>query len=198
MQRWARLLGLGHRTGIDVPGESAGVVPTPGWLQRSYRQTWYEGQSINLSIGQGYLDVTPLQLAVAYSALANGGTVVRPHVAAAVLGPRGRRRQLSFPPVRRLHLVDVNAIREGLYMAANDSGGTSAAIFGGFRVPVAGKTGTAQTPTGSDHSWYASWAPAWHPRVVVVVLIEHGGFGAEAAAPAAREIYQAFFHLTSR
>jgi penicillin-binding protein 2 len=82
-----------------------------------------------------------------------------------------------------------------LFNAAHAADGTSSAIFGSFPVPVAGKTGTAQTPNGSDHSWYASWAPASHPRVVVVVLIEHGGFGAEAAAPAAREIYSAFFHV---
>ena len=83
----------------------------------------------------------------------------------------------------------------GLYLAAHAAGGTSAAVFGKYPVPVAGKTGTAQAPAGSDHSWYASWAPARNPRVVVVVLIEHGGFGAEAAAPAAREIYSAYFGL---
>ena len=90
-------------------------------------------------------------------------------------------------------LVGLQAIRDGLYMAAHQ--GTSAAVFGAFPVPVAGKTGTAQTPSGSDDSWYASWAPAANPSVVVVVLIEHGGFGAEAAAPAAKEIYSAFFGL---
>jgi penicillin-binding protein 2 len=140
--------------------------------------------------------VTPLQLAVAYSALANGGAVVRPHVAKAVVGANGRRlSRLRFVPRRRLHLTDVDTIRRGLYDAAHAGNGTSAAIFGSFPIPVAGKTGTAQTPDGSDHSWYASWAPAGRPRVVVVVLIEHGGFGAEAAAPAAREIYSAFFHV---
>ena len=200
MQRWAKLLGLGHPTGIDVPGEYGGVVPTPGWLRRTFRdpaqRIWYEGYSVNLSIGQGYLAVTPLQLAVAYSTLANGGRVVRPHVARALLSPSGLpTRVLHFKPRRRLRLVSVDAIRQGLYDAAHSADGTSAAVFGSFPVPVAGKTGTAQTPTGSDHSWYASWAPAGRPRVVVVVLIEHGGFGVEAAAPAAKEIYSAFFHV---
>jgi penicillin-binding protein 2 len=200
MQRWAHLLGLGHRTGIDVPGEYGGVVPTPGWLRRTFRdplqRIWYEGYSVNLSIGQGYLAVTPLQLAVAYSALANGGSVVRPHVAQALLTPSGTTaRVLHFRPRRRLHLVDVDTIRQGLYNAAHSADGTSSAVFGSFPVPVAGKTGTAQTPNGSDHSWYASWAPAYKPQVVVVVLIEHGGFGVEAAAPAAREIYSSFFHV---
>ena len=198
MQRWARLLGLGHPTGIDLPGEYGGVVPTPAWLRETFREpaqrVWYEGYSVNLSIGQGYLAVTPLQLAVAYAAIANGGKVVRPHVGRAVLA-HGRTRRLRFPPVRRLHLVDPAAIRQGLFDAAHASGGTSASVFGSFPVPVAGKTGTAQTPDGSDHSWYASWAPADRPGVVVVVLIEHGGFGVEAAAPAAREIYSSFFHV---
>ncbi len=200
MQRWARALGLGHPTGLDVPGEAGGVVPTPRWLRRTFSQPWariwYEGTSVNLSIGQGYLAVTPLQLAVAYSALANGGTVVRPHVADALVGAHGKRR-LSLPPRTHLRLHDVWAIRQGLYEAAHAPGGTSTAIFGNFPIAVDGKTGTAQAPSGSDHSWYASWAPAVHPRVVVVVLIEHGGFGVEAAAPAARDIYRAFFHLRS-
>jgi len=194
IQRWAHLFGLGQPTGIDIPGESGGVVPSPQWLKRVYGQDWYEGDTVNLSIGQGYLDATPLQLAVAYSALANGGTVVRPHLAAAVIrGPR--RHPLPGAPVRKLRLVGLSAIHEGLYEAAHAPDGTSAAIFGTYPVPVAGKTGTAETGHGSDDSWYASWAPASNPRVVVVVMIEHGGFGADAAAPAAREIYDAFFHV---
>ena len=194
IQKWAHRLGLGHPTGIDVPGEAGGVVPTPAWLRKTYHQPWYEGQTINLSIGQGYLAVTPLQLAVAYSALVNGGKVVRPHVGGALL--RGEAVQpLHFKPVRKLKLTDTWAIREGLFEAAQSASGTSSSVFGNFAIAVAGKTGTAQAPVGNDHSWYASWAPADHPKVVVVVLIAHGGFGAEAAAPAAREIYQAFFHV---
>jgi penicillin-binding protein 2 len=195
IQRWANLLGLGHPTGFDVPGESPGLIPTPAWLQKTQHTPWYEGQTINLSIGQGYLQVTPLQLAVAYSAIANGGTVVRPHVAQAIL--RGASVQtLKFKPVRQVKLKDVWAIKQGLYMAAHSPGGTSASLFANFPIPVAGKTGTAESGTGrSDHSWYASWAPANDPKVVVVVLIAHGGFGAQAAGPAAKEIYQAIFRV---
>ena len=195
MQHWASLLGLGHPSGLDIPGDVPGLVPTPAWLEKTYHEAWYEGQSVNLSIGQGYLQVSPLQLAVAYSALVNGGTVVRPHVAQALL--RGESVQtLKFKPVRKVKLVDVWAIKQGLIDAANAPDGTSASVFANFPVKVAGKTGTAESGAGrSDHSWYASWAPADNPKVVVVVLIAHGGFGAEAAAPAAREIYQAFFRL---
>ena len=102
-------------------------------------------------------------------------------------------KPLKFTPVRQVKLIDLATIQQGLFDAANSPTGTSASVFPSFPVPVAGKTGTAEAPTGSDHSWYASWAPATNPKVVVVVMIEHGGFGAEAAAPAAREIYQAFF-----
>lgn len=193
IQQWAHKLGLGTRTGIDLTGDSAGLVPTPAWLQKNQHSAWYEGQTINLAIGQGYLQASPLQMAVMYSALANGGTVVRPHVGDAVVQGDSVKK-LRFPPVRHVKLVDVDAIRQGLYEAAHT--GTSAAVFANFPVPVAGKTGTAEAPPGDDHSWYASWAPAGsHPEVVVVVMIEHGGFGAQAAAPAARDIYKAFFHL---
>jgi len=201
IQEWARRFGFGRPTRVDLPGEAAGVVPTPAWLRTTFttpsQHVWYEGDSVNLSIGQGYLTATPLQLAVAYSALANGGVIVRPHVANAVLGRHGGVvRRLAFAAARRIPLVGLQAIRDGLYSAAHD--GTSASVFADFPVPVAGKTGTAEASGGSDDSWYASWAPAGTPRVVVVVLIEHGGFGADAAAPAAREIYSALFHVRQR
>jgi penicillin-binding protein 2 len=196
IQNWARRLGAGRPTGFDVPGEAPGLVPTPGWLRRTFKERWqriwYEGYSVNLAVGQGQLAITPLQLAVAYSTLANGGTVVRPHVGRDVLNASGQIvRALKFPARRHVKLYDVGAIRDGLYAAAHT--GTSGSVFGSFPIPVAGKTGTAEAPPGGDHSWYASWAPAYNPKLVVVVMIEHGGFGAEAAAPAAKEIYSAYF-----
>ena len=194
IQQWAHKLGLGKPTGIDLIGESGGLMPTPSWLRATQHQAWTEGQTINLAIGQGMLQASPLQMAVAYSTLANGGTVVRPHVAGAVI-KSGVVHTLHYKPARHLKLTDVWAIRQGLYDAANSPGGTSASVFAGFPIKVAGKTGTAEAPPGDDHSWYVSWAPYGHPKVVVVVMIEHGGFGAEAAAPAAKEIYQAFFHV---
>ena len=194
IQRWAKLFGLGSTPPIDLVGASPGYIPTPASFLKSDGYPWPEGQTINLAIGQGQLQVSPLQLAVAYSALVNGGTVVRPHLAAAVV--RGHtERPLRFKPVRKLKLVDTKVIEQGLYEAAHSPGGTSASVFGTFPVAVAGKTGTAEAPPYGDHSWYASFAPYGHPKVVVVVMIEHGGFGAQAAAPAAKEIYQAFFRL---
>jgi penicillin-binding protein 2 len=195
IQQWAHRLGLGQPTGVDLTGEATGLVPTPSWFLKANHFPWTEGQTINLSIGQGALQASPLQLAVVYSTLVNGGKIVRPHVAGAVI--RGHsRKPLSFPPVRRVKLKDVWAIRQGLYDAAHDPAGTSAAVFGTFPIPVAGKTGTAETcKRCDDHSWYASWAPFADPKIVVVAMIEHGGFGASAAAPTVKEVYQAFFHV---
>ena len=193
IQQWARLFGLGATPPSDLTGAGSGLIPTPSWFLKANKFPWTEGQTINLAIGQGAIQVSPLQLAVAYSAIVNGGTVVRPHVGSAIV--RGAAVEpLRFKPVRRLHLVDTWAIKQGLYEAAHQ--GTSATVFGNFPIPVAGKTGTAETCRGcDDHSWYASWAPFAHPKIVVVAMIEHGGFGAEAAAPAAKEIYEAYFHI---
>jgi penicillin-binding protein 2 len=194
IQQWARKFGLGSSTGVDLTGINSGLVPGPGKaFLKANGFPWTEGQTINLSIGQGELLVSPLQLAVAYSAIVNGGTVVTPHVGKAILRG-GFAKPLHYKPVRKLHLVDTWAIKQGLYEAAHQ--GTSAAIFGNFPISVSGKTGTAETGAGrDDHSWYASYAPSNHPKIVVITMIEHGGFGAEAAAPAAKEIYEAYFHL---
>jgi penicillin-binding protein 2 len=194
IQNWARKLGLGHEPPIDLTGATSGYLPGPGRVfERRFGFPWTEGQTINLAIGQGALQVSPLQLAVAYSALVNGGKVVRPHVGQAVITD-GVRHKLHFKPVRQLRLSPYTwAIRQGLYQAANSAGGTSASVFAGFPIKVAGKTGTAEPDPVS--SWYASWAPYNSPKLVVVANVEHGGFGAQAAAPIAKKIYAAYFHL---
>jgi penicillin-binding protein 2 len=193
IQDWARKLGLGHAPPGDLTGATPGYLPGPGkYFEKRFGFPWTEGQTINLAIGQGALQVSPLQLAVAYSALVNGGTVVRPHVGEAVIRD-GVKHRIPFKPVRKLRLSSYTwAIKQGLYEAANNAAGTSGAVFGGFQPTVAGKTGTAEPDPVS--SWYASWAPYDHPKLVVVVNVEHGGFGAQAAAPTAKKIYEAYFH----
>jgi penicillin-binding protein 2 len=198
IQAWARKLGLGTRPPIDLTGAAAGYLPMPGrYFEKLAGTPYTEGQAVNLAIGQGALEVSPLQLAVAYSALINGGKVVRPHVGEAFIR-NGVKHRLHFPPVRRVKLSPYTwAIRQGVYEAANNPSGTSYPVFGGFPIKVAGKTGTAETCGVScpDHSWYASWAPASSPKLVVVAMVEKGGFGAQAAAPVAKKIYEAYFHL---
>ncbi len=194
IQKWARKLGLGHQPPVDLTGATSGYLPGPGRIfEKRFRFPWTEGQTINLAIGQGALQVSPLQLAVAYSALVNGGKVVRPHVGQAMITD-GVAHKLHFKPVRQLKLSPYTwAIRQGLYQAANSAGGTSASVFAGFPYKVAGKTGTAEPDPVS--SWYASWAPYNSPKLVVVANVEHGGFGVQAAAPIAKKIYAAYFHL---
>jgi penicillin-binding protein 2 len=201
IQSFAREVGLGTQPPIDVTGAAPGYLPMPGsYFEKLAGTPYTEGQAVNLAIGQGALQVSPLQLAVAYSALINGGKVVRPHVGEAVIR-NGVRHVLHFKPVRTLHLSPYTwAIKQGLYEAANNPSGTSFPVFAGFPIKIAGKTGTAQAATSTDpydHSWYASWAPYNHPKLVVVAMIEHGGFGAQAAAPTVKRIYEAYFHLKS-
>ena len=202
-QKWASDLGIGHPTGIDLPGEVAGLLPTPQWRNQLFKEgntdrPWSEGDNVNLAVGQGDLQTNPLQMAVAYAAIANGGDVVRPHVGMEVEDSSGRAVQEIDPaPQRHLDIAPQyrQAILEGIHMAAQSPGGTSYAVFGNFPIPMAGKTGTAQRPGQADQSWYMALAPYPNPQVVVAATIEQGGFGVDSAAPVARQILDAYFNV---
>jgi penicillin-binding protein 2 len=203
IQDWARNYGLGQRTGIDLPAEVDGLIPTPAWRNRLYREKltdrpWSAGDNINLAVGQGDLETDPLQMAVAYAALGNGGTVVRPHLGDDVESVTGKVLQEIRPAPRR-H-IDISpttrdTIMTGLTRAAMEPGGTSYPVFGHFPFAVAGKTGTAQRPNQADQSWYIVLAPARNPQIVVAVTLERGGFGVDTAAPVAARILEHYFHL---
>jgi penicillin-binding protein 2 len=196
LQTWARRLGIGRRTGIDLPAEEPGRLPTPEWRNRWYKQKltdrpWSVGDNVNLSVGQGDLLSNPLQMAVAYAAIANGGRVLRPRLGLRIEDASGRAlQQLDAPTARNVKISEENrqAILEGLYGAATGPGGTSTAVFEGFPIPIAGKTGTAEHLGKADQSWYVALAPYPNPKYVVAVTDEAGGFGAETAAPMARRI----------
>jgi penicillin-binding protein 2 len=202
LQHWAHALGIGRPTGIDLPGAAEGLLPSQHWRDQLYKEggterPWSAGDNIQLATGQGDLQTNPLQMAVAYATLANGGTVVTPHVGKEVEDSAGRVLR-EFAPKPRRH-VQINpeyrsVILEGLHEAAQAPGGTSYAVFGGFPVEVAGKTGTAQRVGHADQSWYIVLAPYPNPRIVTAVTIEEGGFGAESAAPAALQILEAYFN----
>jgi penicillin-binding protein 2 len=200
-QRQIRRFGFGAAPPLDIPVTYPGLVPDPTWRLQHYPlpiyQVWQPGYDIQMAIGQGDLTVSPMQLAVAYSALANGGKLVTPHVGQALLGPDGQVvKHLAFPAPKNLGLSPelLAEIRDGLVKAAHDPNGTSSAIFGSFLPTVAGKTGTAEVPPYDPNAWYAAFAPADHPKLVVVALIANGGHGGVAAAPAALQVFQAFFH----
>jgi penicillin-binding protein 2 len=201
LQRWAHALGIGRPTGIDLPGAEEGLLPSQHWRNQLYKEggterPWSAGDNVQLATGQGDLQTNPLQMAVAYAALANGGTVVTPHVGLQVDDAAGRVLE-EFDPKPRRHIhIDPEyraAILEGLHDAAQNGGGTSFEVFGSFPIPVAGKTGTAQRPPHLDQSWYGVLAPYPNPRIVTFVTMEEGGFGVESAAPAAKKILEAYF-----
>ena len=202
LQRWAGKLGIGRESGLDLPGETEGLVPSKQWRDELFAEgeterPWSAGDNIQLAIGQGDLQTNPLQLAIAYAALANDGTIVTPHVGMEVEDAQGRVLEEFDPKPRRRVEIDPAyraAVLEGLHHAAQSPGGTSYGVFGGFPIQVAGKTGTAERPGHGDQSWYAVVAPYPDPRIVTIVTVEEGGFGAEAAAPAALQILEAYFH----
>jgi penicillin-binding protein 2 len=201
LQRWAHRLGIGRETGIDLPGELPGLLPTPAWRNQLYREElterpWSAGDNVNLAVGQGDLQADPLQMAVAYATIANGGTVPRPHIGMQVEDAAGRvLREIDPQPAREVEIDPEwrETILAGLHDAAQSGGGTSYAVFGGFPIPVAGKTGTAERPPYADQSWYVVLAPYPEPEIVVAVTFEEGGFGAETAAPAALQILSQHF-----
>ena len=209
IQQWAEDLGIGEPTGIDLPAEVEGVVPSRDYRNELYREgtfdrPWTVGDNINFSVGQGDLQSNPLQLAVAYAAVANGGKVVRPHLGAKVEDPIGRTIQEIAPAPRRelkISRETRTAIMEGLRLAAMEPTGTSFETFGAFPVTIAGKTGTAEkgfTFDGvplEDQAWYVALAPADDPEVVVAFTLEEGGFGADTAAPATRRVLAKYFNI---
>jgi penicillin-binding protein 2 len=203
LQQWAHNLGIGRDPGIDLPGAAKGLLPTKQWRDKlaaegeAEGRPWSAGDNIQLATGQGDLQTNPLQLAIAYATLGNGGTVVTPHVGKEIDDAAGRvLKEFDPPPQRTVHIDPTyrSDILEGLHDAAQNPSGTSYKVFGGFPVPVAGKTGTAQRPPYEDQSWYAVLAPYPNPKIVTIVTMEEGGFGADAAAPAAHQILEAYFN----
>jgi penicillin-binding protein 2 len=204
IQDWGRQLGFGEPTGIDLPAESEGLMPTPAWRNRLFKQDltdrpWTAGDNVNLAVGQGDLQANPLQMAIVYGALGNGGTIVRPHLGQRVETVTGEVLEEIRPaPKREVPISDETqtAIMGGLRRAAMEEGGTSYGTFGNFKIPVAGKTGTAERGVGrADQAWYVALAPADDPEIVVAVTVERGGFGADTAAPVTARILERYFEL---
>jgi penicillin-binding protein 2 len=211
--RVAQAFGLGQKTGLAINPEAPGRIPTRSWYALRYRGQFRVGFTLNMAIGEGDVTVTPLQLAVAYSALANGGTLYQPQVVRAVETSDGTVVQ-EFPPrIRRRIPVDpdnLSRVSEALYDVVNDPTGTAFPA----RDPtldVAGKTGTAQTGyvarkddepkmawfLSQNHAWFSSFAPARSPEIAVTVLVEHGGSGPEVAVPVAMQIIHEYERLQS-
>jgi penicillin-binding protein 2 len=194
----ARALGLGERTGVDLPNERSGVMPSPEWKMKTSRTKWYVGETISVAIGQGAVSTTPLQIVRAVGAIATGGLVATPHL----LKQAESNGNVKWPE-RRIPVGEekVRRIREGMWQSVNNSGtGHNAAIPG---LDICGKTGTVQVvgnenkklmhEDSEDHSWFAGFASRDNPEIAVTVFIEHGGKGGIAAAPLAKQIFGAYF-----
>ncbi len=199
LQSFSKRMGLGEKSGLDLPGEEAGVVPTPTWRKETFEGTdgiWGPGNSVNLSIGQGDLLVTPLQMTRIFAAIGNGGRLFEPRVARSVEEPSGKQViQVPAPaptdiPVTKEQLA---AVRQGLYQAANGPNGTATAVFASFPIKVAGKTGTAEKPPYGDMAWFCGYAPANAPTISACAIVENGGHGGTAAAPVVLRMFQEWF-----
>jgi penicillin-binding protein 2 len=199
LQAEARAFGLGSKTGIDLPGEVAGRVPDAAWkkeFNRNYPeyQMWLPGDTVNMAIGQGDMLTSPLQMAAVYAGIGNGGTVMRPHVLKAVLDSTGVAARTVEPEVfaqTGVSEASLSMIGRSLVDVTRD--GTAKGAFSGFRVAVAGKTGTAEVKGKDDYAWFCAYAPADAPRYAVAVIVEQGGHGGSVTGPAARNILAKLF-----
>ena len=194
LQATSRLFGLGEKSGIDLPGEVSGRVPDAAWKKRYNEnypeyQMWLPGDTVNMSIGQGDMLTTPLQMALVYAGIANDGVVMKPHVLKDVLGSEGEVVRTIAPET--LHDTGVSSevlgvVERGLVDVTET--GTAKGAFAGFGPTVAGKTGTAEVKGKDDYAWFCAYAPAEEPRYAVAVVVEQGGHGGSVAGPAARNI----------
>jgi penicillin-binding protein 2 len=197
--QYAEAMGLGRKTGIDLPQEKDGVVPSSKWKLRNYRQKWYAGETISVAIGQGALTVTPLQLVRAYAGFSTGGHVPTPHLLKS-LTPTLKTREVKLDP------ANVKDVIDGTYAVVNEGGtGLRARIP---NIEVCGKTGTAQLASNDflkgnkqhdmkDNAWFVGFAPRSAPEIVVVALFEHGEHG-NFAAPIVRDVIKAYFDKKAR
>lgn len=202
---YARKFGFGEKTFIGLPGELTGNVPDSEWKKKKYRQSWYDGDTLPFSIGQGYLTVTPLQLALAYTAFANGGTLLKPIIVKDIETNDGRIIKEQIPTVRdqiSLKPKTIEIVRKALIGVVNEGGGTGYTARLN-NIIVAGKTGTAQVRSfkdrkklsgfHNDHAWFVGYAPAYDPEIVVCSFVMHGGHGGGVAAPIVKDVIEKYY-----
>ncbi|HUI51839.1 MAG TPA: penicillin-binding protein 2 [Terriglobales bacterium] len=193
---YAKLLGLGKKTGIDLPSEESGLVPSEEWVERAYHRKWYPGETISVAIGQGAVTVTPLQLAYTIGGIAMGGTFMQPHMLKGAQNVQVKHVDLSDDTVQR--------VTDAMYDVVNGDGGTARNVqLKG--IDFSGKSGTAQiinydlrsrlgkTKEFKDNSWFVGYAPRRNPEIVVCALVQGGGHGSEAAAPVVRDVVKAYY-----
>lgn len=197
LEKYARMFGLGERTGIDLPYEAKGLVANKEYKKKNFEDgEWYLSETFDAAIGQGFNLVTPLQAAMVMGEIAADGKRYKPHIVSKIVTQNGDVVQ-EFPPVVLSELDTtpeiIKIVQEGLHDVTKF--GTAASTFAGFPVDIAGKTGTAENSQGRDHGWFVAYGPYDHPDIVVAVIVENGGFGSQSAVPIGREILEAAFHV---
>ena len=210
---YGKMLGLGVKTGVDLPGESEGIVPTREWKKTARDEPWYPGDTISVAIGQGPMIVTPLQVALHTSVIANRGRMVIPYLVDNRGDGTGDLAENLSPSLNndvQIEKVYFEKVIQGTWLAVNDGGTAAAAYVPGF--DVCGKTGSTQTigreeaerraeqniEVKKTHSWFTGFAPKENPRVVVTILIEYGGGGGETAAPLSKKLFERFREIYVR
>ncbi|MFH1836486.1 MAG: penicillin-binding protein 2 [Candidatus Omnitrophota bacterium] len=191
ISEYSEKMGFGKRTGIDLPGERAGTVPSPAWKKKKFKEAWYKGDTVNFSIGQGYLLCSPIQIACMVSVFANKGYLPKPYLVKKIEGI-----EINSPKMEYLGFSDrtIDKVREGMEKAVNDKRGTG--IKAKLEeISVAGKTGTAQTSRGKSHGWFMGFAPFENAKLSVVVFDEYGGKGGYYAAETAGKVFKRAIEL---
>ena len=197
LERYARMFGLGARTGIDLPYEAEGLVPNRKYKADNYEDgEWYLSETFDAAIGQGFNLVTPLQAAMVMGEIAANGKRYQPHLVQRIVDVNGNTVR-EFQP-KLLSELDVSPsvirnVQEGRHSVTKI--GTAAGVFAGFPIDIAGKTGTAENSQGRDHGWFVAYGPYANPTIVVAVIVEQGGFGSLSAVPIGRRIMEAAFRL---
>lgn len=197
LAEYARMFGMGKKTGIALRGEASGLVASEEYKKKAFNQDWYLGDTFNSAIGQGFQLVTPLQAAMIVSEVANGGIQYRPFIVNRIDNLDGTPYKIFAPEQVGTLAVSrstLDLIREGMRNVTEESG-TAGSLFAGFPIQVAGKTGTAENFGGVDHGWFVAYAPFDHPRIVVAVLVEQGGYGGVASGPIVKMMLEEFFHV---
>ncbi|MEN3038145.1 MAG: penicillin-binding protein 2 [Candidatus Kryptonium sp.] len=198
--RYGGLLGFGKKTGIDLPEEIEGILPSTEYFNRVYGvNKWTKGYLISLAIGQGEISTTPLQMATYAMVLANSGKYHQPHLVKEIIDKKtGKIKEVSYY-TREIPISQktFDVIREAMYLVVNSPSGTGkgARVEG---INVAGKTGTAQNPHGNDHAWFIGFAPYENPEIAFAIIVENAGFGGAVAAPIAKEIVKRYFELKNQ
>lgn len=197
LEKYARMFGLGQRTGIDLPYEAKGLVANREYKKKNFEDgDWYLSETFDAAIGQGFNLVTPLQAAMVMGEIAADGKRYKPHLVSRIQTQDGDVIKEFQPELLSELQVPANVIKlvqEGLHDVTKF--GTAASTFRGFPVDIAGKTGTAENSQGRDHGWFVAYGPFDNPNIVVAVIVEQGGFGSQSAVPIGREILEAAFHV---